>query len=127
MSDPEGTVPTIAIVDDDEPVRSTMSSLVRSLGFEAITFGSAEEFLRSPQRHHSSCLISDVQMPGMSGLDLQSQLAAQNHRVPIIFITAFPHAEIERRAREAGAICVLSKPFESRALVECIQRALKTQ
>jgi FixJ family two-component response regulator len=125
MTDTQAEVPTIAIIDDDEPVRNTMSSLVRSLGFKAIAFSSAEEYLRSPQRYRSSCLISDVQMPGMSGLDLQSRLAAEGHRVPIIFITAFPHPNIERRAHAAGATCVLNKPFESQALVECIQRALK--
>lgn len=124
MSETEGQVATIAIIDDDEPVRVTMSSLVRSLGFDAISFSSAEEYLQSPQRHRSSCLISDIQMPGMSGLELQSQLAAQDHRVPIIFITAFPHANIEKRALAAGAICVLNKPFERQVLVDCIRRAL---
>ena len=124
MNETEAKVPTIAIIDDDEPVRITMSSFVRSLGFDAIAFSSAEEYLLSPQRYRSSCLISDVQMPGMSGLDLQSQLAAQGHRVPIIFITAFPHPSIEKRAHAAGATCVLNKPFESQVLVDCIQRAL---
>src|SRR5688572_24139116 len=126
MSDAEAKVPTIAIIDDDEPVRITMSSLVRSLGFDAIAFSSAEEFLLSPQRYRSSCLISDVQMPGMSGLDLQSQLVAQDHRVPIIFITAFPHANVEKHARAGGAVCVLNKPFERQVLVDCIQWALKS-
>jgi FixJ family two-component response regulator len=125
MSHDEAEVPTIAIIDDDEPVRITMSSLVRSLGFNAIVFSSAEEYLLSPQRYRSSCLISDVQMPGMSGLDLQSRLAAEGHRVPIIFVTAFPHPNIEKRAHASGATCVLNKPFESQALVECIQRALR--
>jgi FixJ family two-component response regulator len=125
MTDAQAKVPTIAIVDDDEPVRITMSSLVRSLGFNAIAFSSAEEYLRSPERHRSSCLISDVQMPGMSGLDLQSQLATEGHRVPIIFVTAFPHPSIEKRAHAAGATCVLNKPFESQVLVDCIQRALR--
>ena len=101
MSDTEAKVPTIAIVDDDPSVRITMSSLVRSLGFNAMAFSSAEEYLLSPHRYRCSCLISDVQMPGMSGFDLQSQLAAQDHRVPIIFITAFPHPNIEKRSRAA--------------------------
>lgn len=124
MSDTEAKVPTIAIVDDDPSVRITMSSLVRSLGFNAMAFSSAEEYLLSPHRYRCSCLISDVQMPGMSGFDLQSQLAAQDHRVPIIFITAFPHPNIEKRSRAAEAICVLNKPFESKVLADCIQRAL---
>jgi FixJ family two-component response regulator len=116
---------TIAIIDDDEPVRITMSSLVRSLGFKAVAFSSAEEYLASPQRHAFACLISDVQMPGMSGLDLQDRLAAEGRSPPIIFITAFPHENIERRARSAAAVCVLNKPFESHTLVECIERALE--
>jgi FixJ family two-component response regulator len=124
MSDTEPKIPTIAIIDDDEPVRTTMSSLVRSLGFSAIVFSSAEEFLLSPQRYSSSCLISDVQMPGMSGLDLQSRLTADGHRVPIIFVTAFPHPNIEKRALAAGAACVLNKPFEGQVLIDCIQRAI---
>ncbi len=125
MTDNDAEVPTIAIIDDDEPIRTTMSSLVRSLGFNALAFSSADEYLQSPQRYRASCLISDVQMPGMSGLDLQNRLVAEGHRVPIIFVTAFPHRNIEKRAREAGAVCVLNKPFESQALVDCIQRALK--
>jgi FixJ family two-component response regulator len=124
MTDTKAEVPTIAIIDDDEPVRITMSSLVRSLGFDALVFSSAEEFLQSPQRYRSSCLISDVQMPGMSGLDLQGRLAAEGQPVPIIFVTAFPHANIEKRAHAAGATCVLNKPFESQVLIDCIQRAL---
>ena len=124
MTERKAKILTIAIIDDDEPVRITMSSLVRSLGFKAIAFGSAEEYLASPQRHAFACLISDVQMPGMSGLDLQDRLAAEGHGLPIIFITAFPHGNIEKRARAAEAVCVLNKPFESHVLVECIQRAL---
>ena len=90
MSGVVGKVSTIAIVDDDKSARATMSSFVRSLGFDASAFGSAEEYLRSPQRYRSLCLISDVQMPGMSGLDLQTRLAAQGLHMPTIFITAFP-------------------------------------
>ena len=124
MTEKKAKILKIAIIDDDEPVRITMSSLVRSLGFKAIAFSSAEEYLASPQRHAFACLISDVQMPGMSGLDLQDRLAAEGHGLPIIFITAFPHENLERRARAAEAVCVLNKPFESHVLVECIQRAL---
>jgi FixJ family two-component response regulator len=124
MNEIETEIPTIAIIDDDEPARITTSSLVRSLGFDAAVFSSAEEYLASPRRHSFSCLVSDVQMPGMSGLDLQSQLSAEGHGVPIIFITAYPHANIEKRARAAGSVCILNKPFESQDLVDCIQRAL---
>lgn len=125
MNGIEAEIPTIAIVDDDEPVRTTTSSLIRSLGFKAIAFSSAEEYLASPHRHSSSLLISDVQMPGMSGLDLQERLVAEDHHVPVIFITAYPHENVEKRARASGAICILHKPFEHQVLVDCIQRALK--
>ena len=125
MIESTAEIATIAIIDDDEPVRITTSSLVRSLGFKAVAFSSAEEYLASPQRRAFACLISDVQMPGMSGLDLQDHLAAEGYGLPIIFITAFPHENIEKRARAASAVCVLNKPFESHLLVECIQRAIK--
>ncbi len=125
MSGAVGKVSTIAIVDDDESARATMSSFVRSLGFDASAFSSAEEYLLSPQRYHSVCLISDVQMPGMNGLDLQTHLAAQGLRLPIIFITAFPDDKVRSRALAQGAICILDKPFEREALLRCIDIALK--
>ena len=125
MGQAAAKVATIAIIDDDESVRVTMASFVRSLGFDAVAFASAEDYLLWPQRHRSSCLISDVQMRGMSGLDLQSRLAAQGRRVPIIFITAFPDAKIRARALAQGAVCFLAKPFEGEALSRCIDIALK--
>ena len=125
MNEIEAKFHAIAIIDDDEPVRVATSSLVRSLGFQAVAFSSAEEYLRSARRRSFSLLISDVQMPGMSGLDLQDRLVAESDRVPIIFITAFPHENVEKRARAAGAVCVLNKPFDHQTLVECIRHALK--
>jgi FixJ family two-component response regulator len=125
MSGAVAKVSTIAIIDDDESARATMSSFVRSLGFDANAFSSAEEYLLSPQRCRSSCLISDVQMPGMNGLDLQTHLAAQGLRVPIIFITAFPDDKVRSRALAQGAVCILDKPFEREALLRCIDIALK--
>jgi FixJ family two-component response regulator len=125
MSGAVAKVSTIAIIDDDESARATMSSFVRSLGFDANAFSSAEEYLLSPQRYRSSCLISDVQMPGMNGLDLQTHLAAQGLRVPIIFITAFPDDKVRSRALAQGAVCILDKPFEREALLRCIDIALK--
>jgi FixJ family two-component response regulator len=89
-------VSVISIVDDDESVRTATNSLMRSLGFTAYTFASAEEFLRSLQLNDTSCLISDVQMPSMSGIELQRHLIARGHRTPIIFITAFPDESIRR-------------------------------
>jgi FixJ family two-component response regulator len=118
-------VPVISIIDDDESVRAATRSLVRSLGFTAFVFASAEDFLQSPRVNDSSCVITDVQMPGLSGVELQSRLLAQGHRTPIIFITAFPDESVEARAIKAGAICFLSKPFDGSTLIKCLDRALK--
>ena len=115
----------ISIVDDDASVRLATTRLVRSLGFAVSAFDSADSYLDSPERHTTSCIVSDVQMPGTNGLEMQRRLAAQNDQTPIIFITAFPEKNIERRARDAGAVCFLTKPFDSSALIGCIERALK--
>jgi FixJ family two-component response regulator len=120
-------VPVISIIDDDEFVRAATNRLVRSLGFSAPTFASADEFLRSPHLDDTSCVISDVQMPGIGGIELQSMLIATGKNVPMIFITAFPDERIRTQAMEAGAVCVLSKPFDGSALIRCIDSALKTQ
>jgi FixJ family two-component response regulator len=118
-------VPLISIVDDDASVRVAMARLVRSLGFAVSSFESADSYLGSAERHETSCIVSDVQMPGTNGLEMQRRLAAQNDPTPIIFITAFPENSIERRARDAGAVCFLTKPFDSSVLIGCIERALK--
>jgi FixJ family two-component response regulator len=118
--------PVISIIDDDESVRAATNGLVRSLGFTALAFASADEFLRSPRLSETSCVITDIQMPGMGGLELQSILIATGKNVPIIFITAFPDEKIRTRALNAGAVGFLSKPFEVSALVQCIDSALKT-
>ncbi len=102
-----------------------MSSLVRSLGFAAYAFASAEEFLASPRLNDTSCLVVDVQMPGLSGLDLQSELAARDRQMPIIFITAFPEERIRKRAEAAGAVGFFSKPVDSQVLIRCLETALK--
>ena len=114
----------ISIVDDDESVREATKSLVRSLGYHAETFGSAEEYLGSERLHETSCLIADVQMPGMSGVDLQARLIASGHRTPVIFITAFPEERIFARAMTAGAYGFLSKPYKDDQLIECLDKAL---
>ena len=116
----------VAIVDDDKSVRATTDSLVRSLGYIVHTFVSAEEFLRSDRLDDFSCVIADVQMPGMSGVQLQDQLRAQGYRVPFIFFTAFPDQKIRARALAAGAICYLTKPFDGDSLIRFLQAALKT-
>jgi FixJ family two-component response regulator len=118
-------VPVISVVDDDDSMRAIACSLVRSLGLTAYGFASAKEFLSSPRLSETSCLISDVQMPNMSGLELQSALIARGQRIPVIFFTAFPDEKIEARAMEAGAICFLCKPFDGRDMVKCLDKAIK--
>ena len=104
-----------------------MESLVRSQGLIAFVFNSAEDFLRSPRVDDSACLVTDVQMPGMSGLDLQDRLIAQGNRIPIIFITAFPEQTIRNRAEAGGALAFLEKPFGGRAMLELVRRAIAAQ
>jgi FixJ family two-component response regulator len=117
--------PNISIIDDDESVRSSLRSLVRSLGLGACTFASAEEFLDSSHQDDTSCLITDLQMPGLSGIELQRLLLAQGRQIPIIFVTAFPEDRMRARAMEWGALGFLSKPFESQTLIELIDKALQ--
>jgi len=115
----------ISIVDDDPSVREAMLGLVRSLGFEAVTFPSAEDFLQSEQIDGTTCLITDLQMPGLSGIELQSQLISRGNSVPIIFVTASPERGIEAQVRSAGAVGFLNKPFDDRMLIECLDQALR--
>jgi len=119
--------PVVAIIDDDASVRATTDSLVRSLGYIVSTFASAEEFLRSDRLDDLSCVIADVQMPGMSGVELQAHLLTQGCPVPFIFFTAFPDERIRAQALAAGAICYLTKPFHGDSLVHGLQAALKKQ
>jgi FixJ family two-component response regulator len=118
-------LPLVAIIDDDAPVRAATDSLVRSLGYNVNTFASAEEFLRSNRLDDISCVIADVQMPGMSGVELQAHLLTQGNQVPFIFITAFPDERVRARALGAGAICYLTKPFDQDSLIQGLQAALK--
>ena len=118
-------VPVISIIDDDASVREATRRLVRSLGYIARTFVSADEFLRSSQVCDNSCLISDVQMPGMSGVELQSHLQMQGCRVPVIFMTAFSGDSARTRALNAGAICFLTKPLDVPTLIKHLDTALK--
>jgi FixJ family two-component response regulator len=117
--------PLVAIIDDDASVRATTDSLVRSLGYVVDTFASAEEFLRSNRLDDLSCVIADVQMPGMSGVELQAHLLTQGHRVPFIFFTAYPDERVRAQALRAGAICYLTKPFDGDSLIQALQAALK--
>jgi FixJ family two-component response regulator len=118
--------PVISIVDDDQPVREATRNLIRSLGYTAVTFTSAEEYLRSDRLHDTACLITDVMMPGMTGIELQRRLIADGHRTPIIFMTAHPEEQIRGHALEAGAVGFLSKPFDDDQLIQCIDRALQS-
>ena len=120
-------VRVISIVDDDESVREATRGLVRSLGYLAFTFSSAEEFLSSDSVRKTSCLIADVQMPGLSGVELQQRLIAEGRRIPIIFVTAFPEESLRARVLKAGAFGFLSKPFEESSLIGCLDAALKNQ
>ncbi|QOZ29343.1 response regulator transcription factor [Bradyrhizobium sp. CCBAU 51753] len=114
----------ISVIDDDRSVRTATHNLVRSLGYAVESYASAEEFLHSPQLDETSCVIADVRMPAMSGLDLQSQLIANGRRVPFIFVTAFSVESDRARALRAGAICFLIKPFDGEELIKCLDAAL---
>ena len=119
----ESTV--ITIVDDDESVREALKSLIRSVGFKAEVFASGEEFLNSDRLRDTACLILDVQMPGISGLELQNRLAALHNRVPVVFITAHGNEEDRKRALQAGAVDFLRKPFSEEALLDAVHSALE--
>lgn len=119
-------VPVISIIDDDVSVRIAISRLIRSLGYMAHAFASADEFLKSQHVNDTSCVITDVQMPGTTGLELQKLLHERDRPLPIIFITAFPENNIRAQALEAGAVDLLSKPFNGTKLIECIERALQS-
>ena len=114
----------IAIVDDDESLRSTLQDLIESDGLSALCFGSAEQFLNSEARHKAACLIADIRMPGMSGLELQAKLKAEGYRIPIIFITAHGDAEMRTLAMRDGAVEFLTKPFDDAVLLEIVHAAL---
>jgi FixJ family two-component response regulator len=115
----------ISVVDDDESVRRTTTLLIESFGFRAAAFESAETFLNSGHLHDTSCLIVDVQMPGMDGLQLQNHLAATGSGIPIIFITAYDSKDSRQRAMQAGAAAFLGKPFSDEQLLQIIRSALR--
>jgi len=115
----------ISVVDDDESTRKSTTLLIESFGFQAAGFESAESLLKSGQLHQTSCLIVDVQMPGMNGLQLQSHLAAVGCKIPIIFITAYDNKESRQQALQAGAAAFLSKPFNDELLLETIRATLR--
>jgi FixJ family two-component response regulator len=116
--------PVISIVDDDESFRRATAGFIASLGYAVAVFCSAEEFLRSGSLDATACLISDVQMPGMSGIELQSQLIEQGYRVPVIFVTAYSASEARVQALASGALGFFEKPFSEDKLISCLDQAL---
>jgi len=114
----------ITVVDDDEAMRESTCLLIRSFGFEAEAFASAQEFLASPERNRTACLILDVRMPGLSGVELQQQLAKEDAKIPIIFITAYANNDKEREAKAGGAVAFLRKPIKDDALLSAVRTAL---
>jgi FixJ family two-component response regulator len=115
----------VVIVDDDQSVQNALKDLMESVGISARCFGSAQEFLASDERDRTACLIADIRMPGMSGLELQAKLTAEGSRIPIIFITAHGDGKMRIQAMQAGAVEFLSKPFEHEVLLEKVRAALK--
>jgi FixJ family two-component response regulator len=115
----------ICVVDDDESVRESLEGLMRSVGFAVNTFASAEEFLDSDRLRNTDCLILDVRLAGMNGLELQRQLATSHSEIPIIFITSYEDDEVRARALNAGAVDYLLKPFNDEDLLNAIDAALK--
>ena len=117
----------VVIVDDDELIRGSLGGLMKEAGFPALTFASAEEFLTSGEEKRTACLIVDIRMPGMSGLELQAKLNEAHQRIPIIFITAQGDDEkLRLQALRAGAVEFLTKPFDDQALLDSVRAALET-
>jgi FixJ family two-component response regulator len=115
----------VAIVDDDDSLRVALQGLLKATGFPAEAYASAEEFLSSGQQQKTACLITDIRMPGMSGLELQAKLNADRHRIPIIFLTAHGDEKMRMQALRAGAVEFLAKPFDAEALLENVRAALE--
>ena len=118
------SVPLMAIVDDDDALRNSLDNLLRSVGFRVQGFASAEAFLQAPHAPETACLLLDVRLPGMNGLELQRQLVAAHWGMPIIFVTAYADEDVRARALAAGAVAVLSKPCREADLLQAIAAAL---
>ena len=114
----------IAIVDDDELMRGALQGMLKSVGLSSQAFASAEEFLKSDSLPDTACLISDVQMPGMSGIELQARLLSERYRVPVIFVTAFSDPRARAQALASGALGFFDKPFSEDKLISCLDQAL---
>jgi FixJ family two-component response regulator len=114
----------VAIVDDDKSIRDATDNLLQAAGFSTATFGDAESFLKSSRRRVAACVVADMRMPGMSGLEMYHALLASGERIPTVLITAYPEDTLRARAREVGIACCLSKPFAPDELLECVNHAL---
>src|SRR5438270_4652589 len=122
----QGKTKLVAIVEDDNSMRSAVQGLMKMQGFPARAYASGEEFLNSGQQHQTACLIADIRMPGMSGLELQAKLNAGHCRIPTIFITAHGDARMRMQALRAGAVEFLAKPFDDEVLLESVRAALES-
>ena len=122
----QGEAKLVAIVDDDDLIRSALQGMLKSVGLPSQAFASAEEFLNSGQQHRTACLITDIRMPGISGLELQARLNAERCRIPTIFITAHGDAQMRMQALRAGAVEFLAKPFDDEALLKTVRAALES-
>jgi FixJ family two-component response regulator len=118
--------PLISIIDDDDSMRNAVAALVRSAGYDAQSFASAEDFLASGEVQSFACVITDIHMQGMSGIELKQHLTASQNTVPVIMITARHDPDLEGKARASGAACFLRKPFDADLLIGCVESALKT-
>ena len=116
---------TVCIIEDDDSVRRALRRLMRSVGLEVEAFASAEGFLKAGGRLAPACLILDLHLPGLSGLELQERLKAEGRDVPVVFITAYGDREVRERALRGGALAFLEKPFAEKALLEAVDRAVR--
>jgi FixJ family two-component response regulator len=117
----------VAIVDDDESIRAALQGFMKEAGLPAQAFASAEEFLGSGDLSQVGCLVADIRMPGMSGLELQARLSADRHRMPIVFITAHGDESMKMQALRAGAVEFLAKPFDEEVLLDCVRAAMENR
>jgi FixJ family two-component response regulator len=122
----QGKTNLVAIVDDDDLMRGALQGLLKAVGLPARAFASAEEFLNSGQQHETACLIADIRMPGISGLELQAKLNAEHCRIPTIFITAHGDEKMRMQALRAGAVEFMAKPFDDEVLLESVRAALES-
>jgi FixJ family two-component response regulator len=125
--DTPGKTKLVAIVDDDDSMRGALQGLMKAAGLPAQAFPSAEDFLNSGRQHQTACLIADIRMPGISGLELQARLNTEQCRIPTIFITAHGDERMRMQALRAGAVEFLAKPFDDEALLESVRAALELE